>query len=604
MPKEKYSRGRYLRNWIKHVVSNPINILLAMCLVVLGYLMLVPLVEIIDTTFSVARGEATALKANIGDFTLFYWNRCLASRVSTSIFFDPLKNSLIVALCATVLSVIIGTLAAWLLIRSDIRLKRFFTLAIIIPYMLPSWCKAQAWISVFKVKSLAGVPGLLEAIGIPVPEWLAYGLVPMVCVLVMHYFAYAYLLVSAALTSVNSELEEMGEITGVSRFKILSKITFPLVLPSILSAFVLTFSKTIGSYTIGRYLGTPAQTNTIATMLRDFISSSKYQNCGYCLALILISISALMIFLNQMAIGKRKSYATIGGKGSRSTAIKLGKARTPITMLLFVFVVIMNMAPILVLFFQTFMLMPGTYSLSNFTVHFWIGASNPAIYEGEAGVLRNARFYMALWNTLKLTVLAATISTLVGQITGYLTSRLRAKLGGRVLEQLVFVPYLMPSIAFGAIYLTMFSVPRGIVPSLYGSFALLVLVSVVKNIPFASRAGASNMLQISTELEEAGQIQGIGFFKRFLRIILPLAKNGFMSGFMVIFIGVIKELDLIVLLAKPADYNLPLLAYQYGNAYHEPYANVIAVIMFIIVLTTYLISKKFFKVDLTGGMGG
>ena len=112
------------------------------------------------------------------------------------------------------------------------------------------------------------------------------------------------------------------------------------------------------------------------------------------------------------------------------------------------------------------------------------------------------------------------------------------------------------------------------------------------------------MLQISTELEEAAQIEGIGFFKRFVRIIIPLAKGGFMSSFMVTFIGVIKELDLILLVATPADYNLPLLAHQYTNSFQEPYSNVITVILFIIVLATYLIASKFFDIDLTGGMGG
>ena len=599
-----FSRRNRAINTIKEIVTNPFNILIIMSLVIMGYLMIVPLIQIIDTTFSVARGEAASLKANIGDFTLFYWNRCLVSKVSNAVFYRPLMNSIIVALFATVISVFIGTLVAWLMVRSNLRLKKFFTLAIIIPYMLPSWCKAQAWISMFKVRSLAGASGLLEAMGLPIPEWLSYGLVPMICVLVMHYFAYAYLLVSGALSSVNSELEEMGEITGASRTKILMKITFPLVLPSILSAFVLTFSKTVGSYSVSRFLAAPANIDTIATMLHDLIASSKFQNSGYCLALILISISAFMIFLNQAAIGKRKSYATIGGKGGRRTTINLGKFRNIATVVLLIFVVIINMAPMTVLFFETFMLKAGIYDFSNFTLHYWIGKSNPSIYEGEAGVLRNIRYYNALWNTLKLTFLTATMATVIGQITGYITSRRRGSWSGRLLEQMVFIPYLMPSIAFGAIYLTMFSKPQGLIPSLYGTFALIVLVSVVKNIPFASRAGASNMLQISTELEEAAQIEGAGFFRRFLRIILPLGKRGFMSGFIVIFIGVIKELDLIVLVASPRDYNLPLLAYQYENSFQEPYANVITVIMFAIVLLTYLGASKFFDVDLTSGMGG
>ncbi len=72
--------------------------------------------------------------------------------------------------------------------------------------------------------------------------------------LTIHYYAYAYLLVSAALGSINSELEEMGEIAGASKREILSRITFPLVLPAILSAFILTFSKSMGTFGVPAFL--------------------------------------------------------------------------------------------------------------------------------------------------------------------------------------------------------------------------------------------------------------------------------------------------------------------------------------------------------------
>ena len=599
----KYRLGR-TANVVKRFLMNPMNILLIACLLVLGILMVYPLVEIIDTTFSVARGESAALKMETGAFTVYYWNRCLFSNVSKTLFFKPFMNSLTVAFFSTVFSVLIGTLVAWLLIRSDIPGKKFFNLAILIPYMLPSWCKAKAWVAVFRVKSLGGYSGLLESIGIPVPEWLSYGMVPIICVFVMHYYAYSFLLVSGALKSVNSELEEMGEITGVGRIKILTKITMPLVLPTILSATILTLSKTMGGYFICYYLGGPVGFKNLSVIMKDYIAGTKYQNVGYCVALVMIAISAVTLLLNSIAVGKRRSYATIGGKGGRSTLAKLGSARIPCTVALAVFTVVMTMMPMVILFFETFLLRPGNYSLDNITLHYWFSKGDPNIYEGEPGVLLNPRFFNALWSTLKITILTSIFATCIGQLVGYLTSRLRGKKSGILLEQIVFVPYLMPSLAFGAIYLTMFSKPHGIIPSLYVTFALIVLVSVVKNIPFAARTGQANMLQISTELEEAAQIEGIGFFKRFVRIIIPLAKGGFMSSFMVTFIGVIKELDLILLVATPADYNLPLLAHQYTNSFQEPYSNVITVILFIIVLATYLIASKFFDIDLTGGMGG
>lgn len=599
-------RSKFWRmaNMVKQFFTNPMNILLLACLIVLGYLMLYPLVEIVDTSFSVARGEAKKLKLEVGAFTTFYWKRCFAEQVSETLFYTPFKNSLLVAACSTVVSVLAGSLIAWLVVRSDIPGKKFFNLAILIPYMLPSWCKAKAWDALFRVKSLAGYSGLLESLGLPIPEWLAYGPVAIICVFSMHYYAYSYLLVSGALKSINSELEEMGDITGASRWKILMKITFPLVLPTILSATILTLSKTMGGYFICDYLGVPAGFKNLSIILKDHISNTKYQNVGYVVAMVTIAISSVTLLLNQACIGKRRSYATISGKGGRTNPVRLGATRIPLTVTLVVFIFLLNIFATSVLFLETFMKYPGTYSLDNLTLHYWISPGDPGFYEGEPGILLNSRFYTSLWSTLKITLLTSIFATCIGQLVGYLTSRMRGKFLGNVMELVVFVPYLMPSLAFGAIYLSMFSRPHWFIPSLYGTFALVILVSVVKNIPFAARTGQSSMMQISTELEEAAQIEGIGFVKRFVKIIAPLAKNGFMSSFMVTFIGVIKELDLILLVATPKDYNLPLLSYQYKNSFMEPYSNAVTVMLFVIVLGTYVIADKFFDIDLTGGMGG
>lgn len=139
-------------------------------------------------------------------------------------------------------------------------------------------------------------------------------------------------------------------------------------------------------------------------------------------------------------------------------------------------------------------------------------------------------------------------------------------------------------------------------PALYGTYALLFLVSIVKNMPFSSRSGSANMLQISTELEEAGRIKGAGFMYRLRKIILPLSRSGFLSGFLLIFVAVFKELDLIVLLVSPQTQTLPFLTYSFMNNNYEQFADASAVLMFLIVFFVYWFSSKIFKTDLTKSM--
>ena len=610
-PQEQtYSKSRRLKNQIKAVVTNPYNIIVLIAVVLLVYLIVLPLLDMIATTFELAQRDIrTVGGGKAGDFTLYYWQRLLASELSWTMLIKPLINSLVIGVCVSVCAILLGSILAWLMVRSDLPFKKFFSLAVIIPYMIPSWCKSQAWLSMFKTARLGGAPGFMASLGLDVPEWLAYGPVAIIIVLTLHYYAYTYLLVSSALNSINSELEEMGEIQGAGKAMILRKITLPLVLPAILSAVILTFSKAIGTFGTINYLGSPVQYYTLSSQL---YMNSKSQNTqtAFAMAILMILIASVAVFVNQKLIGSRKSYATIGGKGGRSTLIGLGTVGKPvITAALLAFFAVGIIMPIVILILESCMLKEGVYSLSNFTLHYWIGDPDPKIMEGLPGIFKNETFINSLFNSLRLTLVNGVFGTIFGQLLGYITAKGRGKLHGKLVEQLVFIPYLIPSVAFGGIYLSMFSKPQQIfgvtlVPALYGTFALLTLVSVVKHLPFASRAGTSNMLQISGELEEAATIEGAGFFRRFIKIVFPLSKGGFLSGFMLIFVSIMKELDLIILIMTPTTSTLPYLAFQYQNGNSPQASNCVAIVMFSIVFLVYAIANLSGRADLAKSMAG
>ena len=610
-PQEQtYSKSRRLKNQIKAVVTNPYNIIVLIAVVLLVYLIVLPLLDMIATTFELAQRDIRAVGGGkAGDFTLYYWQRLLTSELSWTMLIKPLINSLVIGVCVSVCAILLGSILAWLMVRSDLPFKKFFSLAVIIPYMIPSWCKSQAWLSMFKTARLGGAPGFMASLGLDVPEWLAYGPVAIIIVLTLHYYAYTYLLVSSALNSINSELEEMGEIQGAGKAMILRKITLPLVLPAILSAVILTFSKAIGTFGTINYLGSPVQYYTLSSQLYMNINSRDTQT-GFAMAILMIIIASIAVFVNQKLIGSRKSYATIGGKGGRSTLIGLGKVGRPvITAALFVFFAVGIIMPIVILVMESFMLKEGIYSLDNFTLHYWIGESNPQIMEGLPGIFKNDEFINSLFNSLRLTLVNGVFGTIFGQLLGYITAKGRGRLHGKLVEQLVFIPYLIPSVAFGGIYLSMFSQPQQIfgvtlVPALYGTFALLTLVSVVKHLPFAARAGTSNMLQISGELEEAATIEGAGFFRRFVKIVFPLSKGGFISGFMLIFVSIMKELDLIILIMTPTTSTLPYLAFRYQNGNSPQASDCVAIVMFSIVFLVYAIANLSGKADLAKSMAG
>jgi iron(III) transport system permease protein len=588
----------------RRTVTRPQVILGILLLLVMFYFVVTPLLIMATTTIT-WQPEDVRLASEVapGELTPFHWLRVFNSQISEAMLWTPLVNTLITSVGISFLGLAIGVILAWLVVRTDLPGRRFIRSIAIIPYMLPSWTIALAWIVVFKNERVGGSPGFLQSVfGIQAPDWLSYGPVPIVITLSLHYYAFTFLLVSGALQSLDARLEESGEILGASRWQVLRKITFPMVIPAILSGFILTFSRALGSFGTPAFLGNPVRYYTLATTLYNNIQS-RLQADGFVLALVLISISIVTIYFNQRVIGVRKSYATLTGKGFTSTPIRLRALKYPVLVLVLLFLAIAVFVPLLFLVYQTFMLRTGDYSLSNFTLHFWIGESTPRIADGIEGVLRSGQTWISTWNSVALATLTGAITSVIGILLGYAVVKGRGTLLSRIVEQIAFLPYLMPSIAFGAVYLVMFAKPIGPIPALYGTFAILVVVSVAKHLPYSSRSGTAAMLQVGAELEEAAVVSGSSWAHRFRRIILPLTGPGLISGFLLTFITSMRELSLIILLVTPATRTLPTLNFRYSEqGYHQP-GDALAVMLVVIILAAEWLVRRTRGAEIGKGLG-
>ena len=358
----------------------------------------------------------------------------------------------------------------------------------------------------FKNRTTGGTQGLFEyLLGQGPPDWLAYGPIPIIISSALHYYTFFFLFTSAALMSIDSNLEEAGELMGANRWRILRKITFPLIIPALLSGFIMTFSKVMGTFGGPNVLGIPVRYYTISTMIRADMKLSNYAD-GFVLAISLILFAMTTVYINQRVVGTRKSYETIGGHGFVANRTKLRNWRFFLTAIVIIFQITVAFLPLALLTLSTFMLNDGDYSLSNFSLAHWIGESDPDINHGMPGVLRNPAIYQAAWNTIMLSLCTAFFVAVLGVILGYAIVKGRGTRLGKLVEQISFIPYVIPGIAFGAVYISMFAQPVGPIPALYGTFALLVIVSVAKHIPYSARSGVSAMLQVGRELEEAAAV--------------------------------------------------------------------------------------------------
>jgi len=593
-----------LRRFFRWLTS-PHVVLSLIMLVVLYYMVIIPLYRMVATTLTwQPRDVIDNPGAVVGEFTLFHYIRMVSGALGKIYLYTPLRHSFTVSIGATLLSLLIGGSLAWLVIRTDMPGRKVVNQLALIPYIMPSWTLAQAWLVFFKSTSFSGgTPGLYEyLVGQAPPTWLSYGPLPIIICSALHYYTFFFLFVSAALMSIDSSLEEAGELAGASRWRILRKITLPLVVPAILSGFIMTFSKVLGTFGGPNILGTPVRYYVVATMIRGSMGVGDKAD-GFVLAIVLIMFSVITIWVNQKLIGTRKSYETIGGRGFMAQLSKLGALKRVIFIAAIIFQILVIVIPLGLLIWSSLMLQDGNYSLSNLSLQHWIGERGTIYNHGEPGVLLNPKIYRTAWNSIRLSLWTAFFTALLGVLLGYAIVKGRGTRLSRLVEQLAYIPYVIPGIAFGAVYIAMFVKPLGPIPALYGTFALLVVVSVAKHIPYSSRSGVSAMMQVGRELEEAAAVSGAGVWQRFRRVIFPLTSSGFVAGFLLTFITTMRELSLIILLVTPQTQVLASQTMFYIENGDGQMANIVILILIGLTLIGNTIISRFRGGSLKKGLG-
>jgi iron(III) transport system permease protein len=238
-------------------------------LVVLAYLVLIPLYGIVERTLTWENTDIRMSRDAVpGEFTLFHWKNIILGRVANSFFFKPLVNTLITGSIAAVIALLLGGLLSWFVTRTDMPGRKWLRAVLTLPYIIPSFAIALAWGTLFRSPRIGVPPGFFQVVfGVAPPEWLSYGPIPIIITMVIHFFPFAFLLVSGALATIDTQLEESAELLGASRWMILRKITFPIVAPAFMAAFVLTLGRTIGTFALPYLLGGPIRYHTLSTML-------------------------------------------------------------------------------------------------------------------------------------------------------------------------------------------------------------------------------------------------------------------------------------------------------------------------------------------------
>jgi len=592
-------------NKIKTFLMKPQNVILLLFGIVLTFTTVAPIVAIVRDTLKIHVGTIDSyLSGKTTGYSIVNYVDLFTSRLAKTNLWNPLLNTIYLAVLTCTIAILFGGIFAFLVTRTNLKFKKYLSSIFIFPYIMPQWTLAVVWQNLFNSNAVTGNSnGLLASLfNFEAPIWWCKGLLPSAIVLGLHYTPFAYIMIGGIFRNMDANLEEAATILDTPKWKIMTKITLPMIKPAILSTILLVFGSAMGSYPVPHYLG-------LTTLATKYVSlNSKYTGEASILAIIMMIFGIMILGLNQMSLKSRKSYTTVTGKSGQISKINLGKAgKYVIAIIMIIVTFFTSIFPIVSFAFETFLPNPGDYSflytgnISNLTTQWWTTRGNgaSALY-GQSGILFNDMIRKALWGTLLVAFVCAMVAGSIGTLIGYAVSKNRRNKWANYVNNMAFLPYLMPSLAVGAAFFVLFSNQK---INLFNTYLLLIIAGTIKYIPFASRSALNSMLQLSGEIEEAAIIQDTPWLRRMLKIIVPIQKSSIINGFMLPFMTCLRELSLFLLLCTQGFILSTTLDY-FDEMGLYAFSSAINLILIVLILVFNTLVNKLTGASLDEGIGG
>jgi iron(III) transport system permease protein len=498
----------------------------------------------------------------------------------TFTYWKSFLNTLWLSAAVAAGSVLIGTVLAWIVARTNAPGRDRFGPLLVVPLMASTLVTALAWVALAAPN--AGFINALSAQLFGVARIVnIYSFTGIVFILVFHYAAFAFISIYAALRSVDAALEEACYILGATPFRTSLNMTFPLIWPSLASTFLLIFIFTAENFAVPTLLGSQINfDNLMYQIYRAMTLEPTKPNLGATAGTMLLSIAIAGTFWQRRIIARAGRYATIGGKGGNQRITDLGRWRPVATAVLVIYLLLAVVIPYCALVFGSF--------LKFVTPRFRLSLCTLDNY----GQLFGSSYLTALFNSLLLAGLGALVATLVYVFVAHLINRSGGWVG-RVVEYAVMIPTVTPSLVLGIGLLWAYvwlPIP------VYGTLWILFIGYFTRFAGQGVRQSRSALVQISSELPEAARIAGATPFQTFRDITVPLLRRSIMSIWTLMFIFFFMEVSLTVVLYTPDTITLPILLWLRMSSGFLTQAYALATVEATLIFAFVFIADRFFGI--------
>ena len=416
-------------------------------------------------------------------------------------------TSMALSVLVTTASLMLALPIAWLVTRSDLRYRRFWFVAAVLPLVIPSYVGAYAFVSAFAPGGLiSGAVGL--NIGV-------YGFWGAFVVLTLFNYPFMLLAVRAGLRGIDPSLEEASRSLGRSAWQTFLTVTLPHLRPAIAAGALLVSLYVLADFGAVSMLRTDTFTRSIYVQYQNSFNRANAAVLG----LMLVAFIGLVFLVDAAVRGRARLDRVGSGSARHPRTSRLGAWRLPAIAYLTAIVGLALIAP-----------------LSVITAWLYRGIVSGQLFELQL---------MPIFNAVGVSLAAAIVATLAAVPVAVLAVRFPSRLSA-VLERLTYVGYALPGIVV-ALALVFFGVRYA--PWLYQTTAMLVFAYTVLFLPQALGTVRASLLQINPHLEEAARSLGHNATSTMLSVTFPLVRSGLVTGAAIVFLTTMKELPATLLLA-------------------------------------------------------
>ena len=494
-------------------------------------------------------------------------------------FTRAITNTLKVGFLVGILSTLVGLLFAY--VEVYVRMGKFtgglFKVVSMLPVVSPPFVLSLSMIMLF------GKAGIITRFLLKIYDNSVYGFWGIAIVQTLTFFPVCYMMLKGLLKNIDPSLEEAARDMGASRWKVFTSVTFPLLLPGLGNAFLVTFIESIADFANPMIIG--GSYDTLATTIYLQITGAYDKAGAAAMAVVLLCIT-LAMFAVQKYYLERKTAATLTGKASRGRMLITDRSvKIPLTVLcslVALFVIMMYICVPIGACFPT-----------------WGYKFFPLTGKWFKLVFTRYHGFQAFRDSFLLSLISAPITALLSMIISYLVVKRRFRSKGFI-EAVSMLAMAVPGTVLGVGYIRGFSgglFHSGFMQGLYGTGLILIIVFVVRSLPTGTRSGISALRQIDKSIEESAYDMGADSFRVFMTVTLPLIKDSFLSGLVTSFVRSITAISAIILLVTPQFLLITVQINEFAEKGSYSLACAFATILIVItygsVLLMNLVTKHF-----------